>query len=589
MDIPRSYITLAKRVLSFTSAKALPYDHTNFNILKFTASSNKWSNEKLVEYLQNRYQGHPEHATFLANRLIVAKQTDEAIKVLKSVINKDSSDWKSRILLVELLIKKSEYQEAEKIVSDYFKHNKETSYRVEKSKRAHIAGNRFYWKGRHKEAQKFYEISGSLATGSGSDYASLQRLGLMTHDYNTALEYAFKRGKRYNDRYGFRDYLAILHLIGKHTDAISGFTSLVSRYDSPPLWTSLFIGQRIQADEKPQYTKVVKKILSSTSEMLKTQAARYLFLSKVTDRLPTLDDLQHIPEVDPILALAPRFHSENIIKNLAIDTGIASFAKDCPKKTTTCIEEYHVHDKQMLKAKRNKYSKYLDAYVSYKNQDFKSAFTKYLTQNQSELILQIQPKYNQHGEFSSLLKADHRLPFFAISAAEIGHKEFLLALQESINTNTPDDESAFDLYLTESIILAASQQWDKSINKLKRAFNVRPHTKWRPMYSWYQITEIAEWLYQFSDDKRFLDLAIDWAKRYQVIQPQFGWAYAFEALYSNNREDQIRAAGFAYYLDRDSYWLSKVPEDVKTQGKQWWLTHNPFTLKQQDSQNKTSI
>jgi hypothetical protein len=586
-DAPRSWLTMAKGFLSSTSIKALPYDHTNFAIFKYTSSIEKWGNDKLVDYLQNHYEGHPEYATFLANRMIASDKLDQAIPILMSAIEKDGVDWESHILLSKLLIKNSKYHQAETILANYFKVNDKNLHRVTQSNRAYSAGNRFYWRGRFEEAKQFYQISGSLSTGAGSGYASLQRLALMEHDYTTALEYAFRRGKRYNDRYGYRDYLAILHLVGAHADALSGFTSLVSRYDSPPLWTSLLIGQRIQRTSVTQYFNIVNEILSTSSENLKKQAARYIFLDKVTDRLPTIKDLQQIPDV--ISSKSPNLHSENIIKSIAVETGLVSYASKCPQNTINCIERGDLNLQQMAKINRNTYTNYLDAFVSYKEQDYKTAFYKYLAHNQTDPVLKIESDFAQYGEILALLHTDHRLPFLAISAAENNYKTFLQSLDKTIKNNKADENSDFDIFLTKAIMSAFSQKIDDSVKYLNKAFNTRPHTMWRPMYSWYQITEISEWLYHYSNDKRFLNLALDWAKRYQVIQPQFAWAYAFEALYSENRQDRIRAAGFAQYLDQESYWLSKVPVDIKKQGEHWWKSNNPFTLNQQNKTQSASI
>lgn len=586
-DVPRSYTIFAKRILSSSSAKALPYDHTNFNILKFTSNSEKWSDEKLIDYLHNHYEGHPDHAIFLANRMMASHQSDEAISVLKSVIKKDSTNWKSRTLLVNLLIQSSKYHEAEKILAEYFEKNDSNLHRVDKSNRAYDAGNRFYWLGRHEEAIQFYQLSGSLSTGAESGYASRQRLALMEHDYATALEYAFRRGKRYNSRYGYRDYLAILHLIGAHEDALSGFANLVSRYDSPPLWTSLFIGRRIQKDAGSQYSSIVEEALSNSSETLRQQAARYVFLDKITDRIPNASDIQYIPDVK--FLKSQTINLDNVIQNLAIDTGVVSFSTKCPEAVTDCIEKDGSNLQQIDNDDFRRYSNYMDAYVSYKEKNYKSAFIKYLKNNGDERILRVRSVYNQDGKLLSLLKTNHTLPYLAISATESEYNSFLEALHKKIKSHQVDNNSAFDIFLTEAIIYASSQQWDESLNLLKRAFHKRPHTKWRPVYSWYQITEIAEWIYRFSNDKRFLDLALDWAKRYQVIQPQFAWAYAFEALHSENRNERIRAAGFAQYLDKDSHWLSKVPVNIKKEGKQWWKENNPFTLNYGDEEEKVSI
>lgn len=66
-----------------------------------------------------------------------------------------------------------------------------------------------------------------------------------------------------------------------------------------------------------------------------------------------------------------------------------------------------------------------------------------------------------------------------------------------------------------------------------------------------------------------------------MIQPQFAWAYAFEALYAEDEEERVRAAAFAQYLDPNSAWLSKVPEAIRKKGAERWPELNPFILKQE--------
>ncbi|MCG7899466.1 MAG: hypothetical protein JAY85_13540 [Candidatus Thiodiazotropha weberae] len=589
MDVPRGNIVLAKRVYSANSAKALPYDHTNFNILKYTAHSEEWSDEKLIEFLVQRYKGHPERASFLANKMIESNRSNEAINLLKSVILKDSTDWNAHDTLGKLLIRKSEYIDAEKVYSSYSGFLSDAgSQRVDLSNKAYDAGNRFYWRGRHEEAKKFYSIAGSIETGAESGYASLQRLAMMSHDYQTALRYSFRRGKRYNSRYGYRDYLAMLHLLGEHEEAVSGFTSLVSRYDSPPVWTSLLIGQRIQNSSQDIYRNLVGDVLKNSPEFMQLQAARYVFLSKVTDRLPSENDLQEFPE---ILSDSKQYQIANsIIKKIREEHELGNPSLNCENGILNCGgNTNNSSDIPANISQFNKYKNYLEAYISFKNSKYEQAFNQYLKNDEVDSILSSDTEYNKNGKLNSILIVNHSLPYLAMSALMSDKDDFLESLKKNINGKHLTKESAFDILLTESIISASEEQWDISLDFIKKAFNRRPHTKWRPMYSWYQITEITEWLYLLSKDRRFIDLALEWVKDYQVIQPQFSWAYAFEALYGTNRQDKIKSAAFAFYLDRDSYWLSKVPYDIKRQGIEWWKTNNPFKIRTMNQQGAESI
>jgi hypothetical protein len=87
-----------------------------------------------------------------------------------------------------------------------------------------------------------------------------------------------------------------------------------------------------------------------------------------------------------------------------------------------------------------------------------------------------------------------------------------------------------------------------------------------------------------------MQTALDWVRRYQIIQPQFSWSYAFEACYSDDEKARMRAAGFAQYLDSASAWLAKVPESVRKQGAKWWEENNPFIIPEERlEKSSTSI
>jgi len=170
--------------------------------------------------------------------------------------------------------------------------------------------------------------------------------------------------------------------------------------------------------------------------------------------------------------------------------------------------------------------------------------------------------------------ADFSLPYFAMTVADSESSDKLPDMLAILDKT--DRKNTFDHILARSVISGAKDEVESSLQLLRKAFHARPHTKWRPIYSWYQLTETAEWLYQRTGDERFISYALQWARSYQAIQPQFAWAYAFEALYSKNEDDRIRAAGYAAYLDSRSQWLSRVPAPLREKGRLWWEKNNPY-------------
>jgi tetratricopeptide (TPR) repeat protein len=134
----------------------------------------------------------------------------------------------------------------------------------------------------------------------------------------------------------------------------------------------------------------------------------------------------------------------------------------------------------------------------------------------------------------------------------------------------------FDGELSLALYLGWTGDRERALDHLHKAFNVIPYTDKRPLFPWYQLIEVCEWLYEHSQDKCYLDIALKWAKDYQVIQPMFGWAFAFEAKYAAESKDRIRALGYALFLDPQSWRIAHFTQQEKQAAHDWFQGHNPF-------------
>jgi hypothetical protein len=92
------------------------------------------------------------------------------------------------------------------------------------------------------------------------------------------------------------------------------------------------------------------------------------------------------------------------------------------------------------------------------------------------------------------------------------------------------------------------------------------------------LAEACEWLYAESRDKRYLDFALDWARRNQGMMPVNAWAYALEARHSTDEQQRLRATGIALYLDPESERLASVPAGFRKRAEQWFTVNNPFKV-----------
>ncbi|MET0066548.1 MAG: hypothetical protein ABW076_09405 [Candidatus Thiodiazotropha sp.] len=575
-EIPTSYVVFSKYALSAGSSVALPYVNSNFGVFKFTVFGEKWTDKKILDYLADHFDGNPDKIPYLAKRLESRGEYQEAIDLLSKEIETSGGGWEAYFNLGKLQIMDSRYADA-KTTFLKFPGFKSTRFEnpVALSGDAYSAGSLLYWLGRVEEFKDLYQICVDLATGAANEYASRQRLAMVDRDFETAIDNAYRRGARYNSRYGYRDFLAMLHLLGEHAQADAGFSTLVGRYQEPPIWTAQLIGRRIQGLEYSDAAKIAHEHYeNAVSDNQRKQAIRYLFLETVTDRIPTTTEYNDFPDV-PLVRESKIRGASTRLQNL-----ITEIRHEDPEHCTSSPAACSDANSPLIDSKANLYKSHLLAYMKLKHEDYPAAYQLYLQIDKLSPLISYTYKYDKDSLSAKKTEISSFLPYFVEAATQVHADSLLRKIAETLIKEPVVVESKFDVDMSLALIHGYFGESDVSFRHLRRAFNERPHTKWRPLYSWYQLTEISEWMYQRYGDKRYLDLALDWSRRYQVIQPQFAWAYAFEAKYATLPEDRLKAAAFAVYLDRDSEWLKSVPEATLKQSAEWWRNNNPFVIRQ---------
>jgi hypothetical protein len=163
--------------------------------------------------------------------------------------------------------------------------------------------------------------------------------------------------------------------------------------------------------------------------------------------------------------------------------------------------------------------------------------------------------------------------YAALKAGKIKEIEMKLPRHPSKQYTKTHD---FTRLLAFAVFDCAAGNHDSSISALKNAYTVRPPTEDNPYYTWYHLIELCEWLYEHSKEKAYIELALNWSRIYQKIQPMYGWAFAFEAKYAPAREDKIKALAYALYLDPKSTRIADLDDHIKHEARQWFKNNNPF-------------
>lgn len=538
------------------------YSHSSFAGIEKAYERNLIDTDAMDEILKSRLNGHPKKMAFLARRLVDSGRSDEAIEFLQQEVAQGSgARWVYEELL-ELLVLSGEYEEAAMACLRYPKFQGDRSTdAVAISNIAGKCGDRLFWLARIAEAIPLYQISATSGSGAGSSMSAAQRLAVMEGDLEQALYQAFQRGQRYNSIYGYRDYLAYLHLLGFHEDALNGFAALAPRFNTPQLWTSQFIGQRMQGESLESMQQQIDAYLEQVpAKDLPKQAQRYMLMQALTDRELAPEAQQ---AVDHFAEESPRFPARDaqLASLIAGDSESAkAMIRDCKEIKGRC--DYKSSNERGMKV--DLYSGFVHAYSLLRAGQYDQAVEAFVYYDLYQNILNAEG--NAHFALSYAVMAASKV------LTPIAMKTLLAKLDEV------KGEDDFDSHLARAVLLAEIGQEGEALQALTDAYHHRPHTMERPLYSWYQLTEVAEWISDQTKDTRFVEQALNWAKGYQKIQPQFGWAYAFDAYHNDDEEARIQAAAFAQYLDPQSRWLSQVPESIREKANIWWADHNPYAV-----------
>lgn len=476
-----------------------------------------------ADALQYRFLGNPERDAFLVKTKDTQSESPDIERSYKNAISSNPEGWDIYMDLALFYIKQGAFKKALTTFLEYpLFRNQQNNDRVKMSNKAYIAALELWWVGAISESLPLLAIAARSDTGSSAEMASSATIALMRNDFKTAASQYLQLFKRYNNPYGFRDYLALLHMQGQHDKAWSLINAVNIPSLSPEIWTAIFLGVRMQRWDDEKIISFLRHENFSGAEMNSgNKAIMRLYL---IDRVP-IADAKVLREV-----------------------------------------KWRVEKKWMEKVQdtvKVQMSDYIDAYYAVKKGLFNKAYELYKKQhyfsNDSELH-------------------ECALPYIYWAAVKSGKLSELETVLKKINESR-NQASEYEYYvnLSHAVEFGLQGHNKKAEEYLMKASYIMPATRSKPFFSWYQLVEICEWLYKETDNPSYKELALKWAKVHQKIQPMFAWAYAVEAQYSASAQDRLRALAIALYLDKNSERTSMLAENDKAKAVSWLNEHHPFT------------
>lgn len=465
-------------------------------------------------------------------------------------VEKNSQDWKTYKSLAQIYIEEEDFPSAQEIMLNYPKiKNPDQFNSVDVSNIAHTAGELLYWKGAAELSRPFFQLSDQLDTGSAASLESKEYLSVLDSDFDTALEYAFHRAKRYSSSHAYSRCMTYMHLLGDHDTAWSLFKSLLGRYDGPQIWYSASTGHRIQGTAPEQLIDWMHRIARlSPAEKQKGYVAHFgIWL--LSDHAPCPELLGAIEELD----VPPKVLMPNIFN--AFNRSQAKIGGEV----------------QQSKPPTLFYSAFARAYDLLRKRKYEAAFDAFY-------------KEMDHfgwgyGNPGRTLKSYLVWAGVKSSNADTIEKKIIRRFKGS---RFPRGRE-FDVELSYAAYEGGIGNHEKALKYLKGAFASEYLGESRLFSTWYQLVELCGWLYADSGDQRYRKLALGWARAYQRIQPMTAWAYEVEFNLTDNRKAKIKALAFAQRLNPQSKHISGIDKQLKEEAAKWMEKHNPFILKPKEA------
>lgn len=531
-DIHSEYMSEDTEAENLVWVNALPSHDFLYNNLAAESAEDK----ALSQYILSRFEGSPNRTKIEIRLAKNAGDTAREEQLYKESLDNFPGEWAMYNVYATLLLKQGRFTEAEAVYNRFphFNKNLAGANRVGLSNYAYDAGNAFFWRGEWQKSIPFFTIAKELNTGSGSQYLSSAKLALLDNNYGEAREFYLKNSSRYEHPYSGAASLSLARITGEDDpDGTFGDESLMQTDKMFP-WYYKLVSMRIhQADAQrncgwlQDLDKISKSIASSEN------AIHFLYLSNRIDR------------------------------DMPVGNNSFQTCGNPPPNTSDPAEKYQI---------------LFTMWQQISAGDFSDA-QKVMDRLDHICEVQNQASVHQIDDDVASCNFSH---YRAIIEANINKTIDNIPLEKWINDPSlapVKNEPGYFTALKHAIAAASLRNNEQAVAALQQALNASPDiSSWTDYHLpfVYELLEFCERFYLETGDARYKNLMVDWASRYQHLEPWQSWAYSVEAQYSDDPKAKQRALAIALYLDKNSSRLSGFSKAEQDAAWKWFTSHHPF-------------
>ena len=492
---------------------------------------------------------------------------------LRASIERDPGNWETYVALVKVLLAEGDAAGAAAIADKYPGFAKGSGEnQVGLSNYAAEIGSMLWTQGYTEKARAFYQRAADYETGSYASLLGAERVAIMDGDFGKAAGYAQARTARYDAPYATRDYLEFLFAYGYAEQAWPTFMASAEQIKIPEFWFAALVGKRVEgASDAAVGEWLASDAVRSIDAVGQAPALRLGMFYFLIDRAPN----DNLPAMLARIEGPPVNHVDSNKSLMRPSTEGHGYTPVARSKF-----EIDKHDGKMDDLVPSQYVLFAPAYLALRKGDYAAAVSAFERLTNFYAI-----EGDQWDPNMSVA-----LPYFAFAAAKSGDTLHLKAFLDSMPQEkwgmSTEVNGKFERELAQAYFSGLAHDTDAALKHLASARGTFPSESGTNNINAFQYAETCIWLYDETKETRYRDLALDWARSFQQMEPAMAWAYALEAAYGDpNDKRHVRAVAMALHLDRNSYWLSKVTKADIQQARNWLAHGNPFRAKQPDKTN----
>ncbi len=504
-----------------------------------------------IDDLADFFVGHPERNQILIKRFIKQGEWAQAEKLAKEQTSQFPDLFHGYKDLGEIYMRTAQFEKAAESYANYlpFQTREQDGKAIQHNNNATTVGLAFMSAGRPDLAEPFLQANAEYRTGSGMYFLGLSHLCQLQRNLTCTAMVEQQSMQRYGGVDAIAGFINALAVYGDHVSVDTLFENYAPNNRYMMVWAGALISQRARNWNNRQLIEWLKQDnISAISKPNRAQLNHYV-RHVTTDRGHEEIDWEFVRHHAPIWLEAEGRRMTLASYNKATNSELVAKPGDIVKVSLPGLEEPYE-----LLALPDKIEVYLQLHDAIAQGRFDAA----------RQVLGDDVLAYGSTEHSILPTA-----WVLVENNDASLLEEMLDKARRVNWLMPHE-------LASALLAGYQGNHDEALTHIDRARGFHLGTGDRWAFSPYLIAKALDILWEKTNDSRYREAALEWARSTQILHYGYAWAYSLEAKLSQDSSGRLEATRKALFLDPRSFWLASVPQNIVEQARELNDRSSPF-------------